>query len=304
MCMSRKFKGIIKFISKPHAKFAIVKEYKDSANNNSTIAQASVLSTVSPIAAVPGTITSTAECNASEQLTLTTSAYNVSITVDGVIIELDCSGDAGASGVYSIVSIINRINAAFNSTVASKTGEGAEAKIVLTGNALKGTVAVAAGAENDGLVAVFGEALTNTGTAELFDLSTVSNITVTVDNDEAVEINIQGSTPAETTIDEIIELINTELGAIIASKEGVGDSARIRLTSTSDLSDSYIKVASGSSDDALEAVFSTSGAIEDTGNSYETEVYSYKAIKADFSSKNISDNIQYSYNYGNNVTLY
>ena len=302
--MTKNYKGIIKFISKPGKNWAVVKEYRDVAKGDTSISNAYVLSTVAPINAVAGVVNSTVAPNASEQFTMTTSAYNVNITVDGIARTVDISGDAGASETYSAASIITRINAAFGVTVASKTDTGVSARIRITSNTIKGTVTVAAGTTNSALTNVFNATtLTNTGTAELFNLSSVYNVRIAVDGGTLTTVNLQGATPASTTMDEIITNINTTMGATIASKVGVGNSARIKVQSTSAKTTSSISIQAGSSQDALSAVFNAT-TLSDVGGGYESIAAGYRIIKASgLSSKVVGDKIEYNYSYGNNITI-
>ena len=280
------FKGKIKWISQPYtsAKYAIVSQYNPTPTGDVIPSPASVVSTIAPsvgsIATVTSTIapaatkvasvTSTVAPNASEQFLLTSTGYNINITVDAegpYVVDLSGKGGFTVSTLVSIDSIVDRINAAFIGNPASKVGTAAAARLKITGtlSTAAGVVTVAAGTTHSALAIVFGLTATDSGvTTECFDLSTNHFVNVTVDAVGPTNINIVGATPARTTITEIVAAINAVFPAS-TSKVGTDSAARITIHGATIGAAGIVTVAAGSTFSALTAVFNST-TLSDIGN--------------------------------------
>jgi hypothetical protein len=95
--------------------------------------------------------------------------------------------------------------------------------------------------------------------SEKFDLSTSYHLTITVDAEGPTEVNIQGSTPATTDIDEVIDKINLAFAGSPATKSGTGASARIVLSGTATTNGNFIVVADGTTTTGAMAKFTSMG---------------------------------------------
>lgn len=138
---------------------------------------------------------------------------------------------------------------------------------------------------------------------EEFDLSTSYHVTITIDSEGPTEVDIQGSTPAQTTVDEIISAINAAFTGTPAYRLGSGIDTRIGVRG-SDASDSgVVTIAAGSSTDALSIVFADA-ILTDSGvtgvDAYNASADGYRVVKADFSSYDRGDQIEYNYNSASN----
>jgi len=301
--MAKKYKGVIKFISTPRKKWAIVKEYKDTDQGAE---YAYVTSTIAAAATRVATLTSTVAPNASEQFTtFSGSVYNIRLTVDAEgPFNIDVTGNAGVTTTQHIDSIIERINAAFTGNPASKIGSGINARIKITGavSSYTGTVVIAAGTTNSCL-AIFGAGGTDNGvTAECFNLTTNKHVKITVDGVGPTEINLEGSTPARTTITEILAKINAVFVGS-ASKIGSGDAARIEVKGSLTSGSGGVSIIAGTTTNALTTVFNSVALTGTPAATYEALPVGYRSVQADFSAKSKGDVIQYNYIYGNKITI-
>ncbi len=202
--MITKFKGIIKFISKSNSRFAIVREYRDTSIGDVARRLASVTSTIAPEAARVASVTSSIAPNTSELFTFSATSYALKITVDAEgPFTIDLTGNAGTTTSVSVDSIIERINATFTGSPASKVGEGENARIKISGSIAtqSGIVSVDAAASNDCFFSIFGDMpQTDRGVpAESFIITTNHQITVTVDDAGPTELSIKGDDTGYTT---------------------------------------------------------------------------------------------------------
>lgn len=207
----------------------------------------------------PARITGTVELAGSFDLT---EARYLRLLVDGNhLAEIDCAGDDPAATTFDEVR--DRINAAFPFDVASHDGRVLTLTSPTPGTA--GSLAFQDPAARDarrrllGSVPSFlsghdGEPLRFTGTPDLsepVDLSAGSKLRIRLDDEEPVTVDVAGSDPSATTLEEIADSLSEALGDDVVSHDG----RRITLTSSTLGAEARIAVLKLPAGDASEAVF-------------------------------------------------